>query len=520
MERLDLDLIRDIVYRLRNNQTERAIARDLRLARETVRRYHAIARQNGLLDDRTPLPDGDLLEQIVGPSGVHYSPASTVEPHRAEVKAMVDKKVETLTIHRRLVQQHGYTGSYSSVRRFVAHLQPAETHAVARIETAAGQQAQVDFGSVGRMRDPKTGKLHTAYVFVMTLCYSRHQYIEFVFEQNMPTWVACHRHAFESFGGVPSQIVLDNLKAAILKTDLEDPILAKPYRRMAQDYGFLIHPCRVRTPRHKGKVENGVHYVKRSFLAGEQFLDILDANERGRIWVREVAGARVHGTTHQPPLKRFHEEEKGALLPLPKNPCDLIESRRAKVHADCHLVHDGSYYSAPYAFVGRLLDVLVYSATVQIFDGTALLVTHQRATQPGQRMTHPAHYPPDKRIYLQRTPDFCKAEAAKVGPACLTVVEQMLADRPVDKLRAVQGIVGCIERFGAERLEAACSRALYFGEPQYRRIKTILNAGLDEEPLPNTKPPEPPKPNSSYTFARRADEFLGGLLVQIGAALR
>jgi transposase len=515
MERLDVDLIRDIVYRLRNSQTERAIARDLQLARETVRRYHAIARHNGLLDDRTPLPGGDLLEQLVGPSGVHYSPVSTVEPHRGVVQAMVDDKVETLTIHRRLVQRHGYTGSYSSVRRFVAHLRPAGTHAVVRIE-----QAQVDFGSVGRMRDPRTGKLRTAYVFVMTLCCSRHQYIEFVFEQSMPTWIACHRHAFESFGGVPKEVVLDNLKAAILKADLEDPALAKPYRRMAQDYGFLIHPCRVRTPQHKGKVENGVHYVKRSFLAGEQFRDIVDANERGRVWVREVAGARMHGTTRQPPLKRFQEEEQAALLPLPANPCDLIQSRRAKVHADCHLVHDGSYYSAPYAFVGKSLDVLVYSGTVQLFDGTSLLFTHPRATQPGQRQTHPGHYPPDKRLYLERTPDFCRTQAAQVGPACLAVVEHLLADRPVDKLRAVQGIVGYIQRVGPARLEAACARALFYGDPQYRRIKSILNAGLDEEPLPSSAPPEPIKPAGSFTFARRADEFVGGLLTQIGSVLR
>ena len=128
------------------------------------------------------------------------------------------------------------------------------------------------------MRDRKTGKLRQAYCFVMTLSCSRHQYVEFVFDQKMETWIGCHRRAFESFGGVPREVVVDNLKAAVIKASLDDPILSEPYRKMAHHYGFLIHPCRVGTPQHKGKVENGVHYVQRNFLAGQEFLDIDEAN--------------------------------------------------------------------------------------------------------------------------------------------------------------------------------------------------------------------------------------------------
>ena len=329
-------------------------------------------------------------------------------------------------------------------------------------------------------------------------------YAELVFDQKVSTWIACHRHAFEFWGGVPKRIVCDNLKAAVNKPLWHDLVLGEAYRRMAQYYGFLISPTRSRTPRHKGKVESGVHYFKRNFMAGQEFIDIDLGNTRVRRWLLDEAGARCHGTTHQAPLALFAAHEKAALLPLPTTPFVLCDVRQAKVHPDCHVVIDGSYYSVPYHYVGQRVDVYVEEQIVQIYEQQALLVTHPRAEHKGQRFTLISHYPAEMSAYLERTPARCRELAEQVGPATAQVVEELLADRPLDRLRSVQAILRLQDSVGPARLEAACARGLYYGDVRYRRIKEILNAALDREPLPDVDS-EPVA--AVHLFARPSAEF-------------
>lgn len=504
MERLRVQHILDIVYRLRRGQSERAIVRDTGYARNTVRAYHRLAEKHGFLDLYKPLPEPEVMLSLLGPIPAPPQSASTLEPYRSVVEALVKQDVEMMAIYQRLVGDHCYSGSYSSVRRFVAHLRPKDTRIVLRIETEPGKEAQVDFGGVGKMAEPHGGVTRPAYCFVMTLSHSRHQYVEFVFNQKISTWIACHRHAFESFGGVPASIVIDNLKAAILVAELTDPVLSEPYMRMARHYGTLIHPCRVRTPEHKGKVESGVHYVQRNFIAGRTFLDIDEANRKAERWVMETAGMRDHGTIHEQPLMRFRQVEQAALLPLPAEPFDLLAVREVKAHPDCHVRIDQSYYSVPFETVGKKLEAHVYERVVQIYDGTRLLVTHQKATKAGQRITRNEHYPKEKLIYLERTPDFCRDRAGRIGASCSAVVETLLSERPLDHLRGVQNIIGLSERYDCDRVEAACARALHFGDPRYRRIRDILKAGLDSEPIGDQLAKTEPK---SYAFARGSEEF-------------
>ncbi len=504
-----MNYLRDLIHRLRLGQSERAITADLGLARLTVRKYHARARAAGLLEAARPLPSEAELARLLGPAGAPPRTASTVEPYRAVVEELLAQGVEQMTIFDRLRKPHGYTGSYSSVRRFVAHLRPPEQRVTVRVQTGPGEEAQVDFGGAGTFVDPRAERPRAGYVFVMTLGFSRHQYAELVFDQKVSTWVACHRRAFEAFGGVPRRIVLDNLKAAVLVASLHDPVLGEPYRRLAQHYGFMISPTRPGTPEHKGKVENGVHFVKRSFLAGQQFADIRQANAALRQWVRERAGTREHGTTHQSPLALFEAQERQALGPLPTEPFELVETKRVKVHPDCHIVLNGSYYSVPHVHVGAHLDAFVYERVVQLFAGTTLVATHPRCTRPGQWQTRLQHYPPHKAAYLERTPAVCRTLAGRIGPATTQVVEHLLAERPLDRLRSVQAILRLEESVGPERLEAACRRAWYYGDPRYRRIKDVLNAALDREPLPAAPGPAHAAPlqGHAYAFARQAAEF-------------
>ncbi len=505
MERLSVHLIVDIVYRLRAGQSVRAICRDLGHSRGTVRRYRNLAKKRGYLDPARPLPEpGEVLAQLEPTGSPPSSNVSSVEPYREVVQGLLTQGVEMVAMHQRLCRHHGYTGSYSSVRRFVHHLRPRGKEVVVRLERPPGQCAQVDFGGAGKLRDPASGRLRQAYCFVMTLAYSRHQYVEFVFDQKMETWIGCHQRAFESFGGVPRELVIDNLKAAVLRAALEDQKLAEPYRKLAQHYGALVHPCRPRAPQHKGIAENGVHYVQRNLLAVEQPADLDQANRAARVWVMEVAGVREHGTTHVPPLRRFYEEEQAVLLPLPEEPFSLREVRGAKVHRDCHVQVDGSYYSAPFICVGRKLDAYVYQHTVQLYDGVTLLVTHPRARRPGERHTKLEHYPEEKSYYLVHTREYCQAQAERIGPHCGQVVAQLLEERPLDRLRSVQGLLGLARRYSPARLEAACARALHYGDASYRRLKRILEAGLDQVPLD----PGPLQPELRlYEYARQAVEF-------------
>src|SRR5664279_73846 len=281
---------------------------------------------------------------------------------------------------------------------------------------------QVDFGSVGQLYDPVTRRIRTAYVFVATLCYSRHQYAELVFDQKVVTWIALHKRAFEYFGGIPKRVIPDNLKAAVLQALVHDPILGDAYRRMALHYGFLISPTIPHTPRHKGKVENGVHYVKRNFFAGQEFVDIQIANAHLRDWILNTAGVRKHGTTSEAPLRLFHETEEACLQLLPVQPFQLMDIHMVKVHPDCHVVINRSFYSVPFGYVGQELAAHVSGNFVEIYNGQDLVTTPPRSTRAGQWQTRMEDYPPAKAAYLIRTPLYCKNLATKIGPSTLNVV--------------------------------------------------------------------------------------------------
>ena len=504
MERIHMNHLRELIYRLRAGESQRRIARDLDMSRTTVSKYHQWAEAQGYLDKARSLPEDATLAAALGAPAPRPRAASSVEPYRKVVQAWVEQGVEMMAIWQHLQDDYQYLGSYSSVRRFVNKLRGVEPEVFVRVHTAPGEEAQVDFGSVGQLYDPRSDRLRRAYVFVATLCYSRHQYAEFVFDQKTATWISLHRRAFESWGGVPERIVPDNLKAAVIKVLIHDPVLGEAYRRMAQHYGFVVSPTRARTPRHKGKVENGVRYIKRNFMAGREFLDIHVANQHLRTWVKERAGTRTHGTTHQAPLHLFHAHEQAALLALPEEPFTLREVKPVTVHPDCHVRIDKSYYSVPYAYVGQKLDAYVSEQIIEIYRGLELVATHERSLEPGKWHTRTEHYPKHKAAYLERTPAYCRREAARLGPATHQVVDALLSDRPLYRLRSVQAILRLEETVGAERLEAACARALHFGDHSYRRIKAILNAALDREPLPETAPEAP---DQKHVFARSGDEF-------------
>lgn len=503
--------VREMVRRFKIGQGDRQVARELGLNRRTVKGYRRFAQAEGWLA-REALPSvAEIAErQTALATQAIFGPQSSVEPHRATVLELRARGVEVMALWQILKDAHGYTGSYSSVLRFLRRLEPASPEGFVRVEVPPGEEAQVDFGYAGLFLDPATGTKRKAWCFVMTLSFSRHQYVELAFDQKVPTWLACHVHAFEWFSGVPGRLVVDNLKAAITRACFHDPEVQRAYRELAEHYGFTVSPCRPETPEHKGKVESGVHYVKRNALAGREFPDIHAANEYLRHWILTRAGTRNHGTTHEPPLGRFATVEKAALKPLPEVRYELSVWKEVKLHPDCHVVFEQAYYSAPHRLIGQLLLVRGTRDAVEVYFNHERVATHRRARRAGERLSNLDHYPPRKIAGLLATPVDLRERAAHVGPATAQLIGRLLDERPVDRLRAAQGILHLVSRYGPARLEAACRRALAFGEASYRTVAAILKRGLESTPLPPEATSPGPVPTTAV-FARPVHEIAQGI---------
>ncbi len=504
--RLKLMEIREMVRHIREGRSDRQIGKDLEVDRRTVKRYRQWAQEQGLLEGN--LPDHESLLKILDltmPDKVPPQNSSKADPYRMRIKELLKEKVKVSAIFDRLKEQ-GYQGSYASVLRLARQLEPKLVEAYTRKECQPGEEAEVDFGYVGMLQDDE-GNLRKAWAFVIVLGWSRYAYVEFVFDQKVETWLRCHRNALEFFGGVPGRLVIDNLKSGITQAIWDDPQVQMGYRECAEHYGFLILPCRPATPEHKGKVEGGVGYVQGRFMGGKAPMSLKQANRDVRKWCQEEAGMRIHGTTKEQPRRQFDDVEKKRLKPLPETAYDLAIWKKAKLHHDCHIVFEGSYYSAPFRMVGQSLWVCAGTRQVRLFNEKyELVATHERANKPGTRQTHRDHYPPEKLPGLERTREGCLELAATLGPAVRQTVEQILADPVLDRIHQAGRLLRLNEKYGNQRLNDACQRALNYADPAYKTVKGILKQNLEQEDQPiSVQIPV------ARTFSRQLEELVGTL---------
>lgn len=496
---------RQVLVRLRAGDSVREIARSGLMGRDKLGELRAVADQRGWLHADAELPSDEAIAAAVAPSRRASSTVSSVEPHRAVVKAWFASGVQGRAIHAALKREHAYSGSYSAVVRMLNQLRgeiPPEV--TVRLSFAPGEAAQVDFGAGPVLLHPD-GKTRRTWAFVMTLAHSRHQYVEFVWDQSSATWLGCHRRAFEWFDGVPERVIIDNAKCAIVKACSHDPLVQRAYAECAEGYGFKIDACPPHDPQKKGIVESGVKYLKGNFLPTRTFRDIADLNAQAKTWVMTEAGTRVHGTTREQPLA-LYALERPLLRRLPGVAPDLGTWHRVVLHRDCHVQHDRAFYSAPYALVGKTLWLRATDTVVTVHEDYRHLVTHLRALRPGQRVTVAGHLPPEARHFFERDRRWCDTQARAIGPHCTELVARLLGDRIALRLRAAQAVLGMGKRYGNTRLEAACERALAHGSPHYRTVKTILATGADKQPLVEAQTP------AAYTrarFTRSAADLFG-----------
>jgi transposase len=487
--RFEMHQYRHILVRMRLGETDRQIARAGLMGRPKAAAVRRQAQIQGWLDPAWPLPDDDVLAQTFDLSNPRSQSLSHVLPFEREVRQWHGQGIQGTTIHEALVRKHGFTGSYSSVRRFLQALQLAEPEVTTVLDFEPGDCAQVDFGRGPRIVDVRTGEIIDTWIFTMVLAWSRHLYAELVTDQSVPTWLGCHRRAFEFFGGVPSRLVIDNLKAAIARACYHDPAVQRAYAELAEGYGFRLAPLPVRQPQMKGRIEAGVKYVKRRFVPLRDFRDMADGNAQLKAWLLGPAGNRIHGTTQERPLTRFAEVERFLLKPLPPRPVELAEWAKVKVHGDCHVQFAKCRYSVPYRLVRQRLWLRAAETNVRVYRDHELVAIHPRRSKPGSRSTLDEHLPPEALAYKMQDPQWCLKQAQAVGPHCYLLVDTLFAHRVLDNLRAAQGVVRLGKTYGHQRLEAACARALAFDSALYRTVKTILEKGADQEPLPTRNAP-------------------------------
>ena len=493
--RIDMHRLQEVIRLHRLGRSGRAIARQLRIGRNTVGAYLDAVSEAGLLEGSADeLPAVDVLRAVAEehvPSREPPQQVSTAETWREVISGLREKGAGPKAIHDWLrLHGQGYEGSLSSIKRMCRRLDrergPRATDVAIPVDTAPGEIAQVDFAYVGKRYDPARGVLRKSWLFVMTLGFSRRMYCDIVFDQKVETWLELHIAAFEFLGGVPRVIVPDNLKAAVVRAAFavdDDAAIHRSYRELAQYYGFQIDPTPPRAPEKKGKVERSVRYVKGNFFATWDSVDI-DEDRRGLWrWNEEIADRREHGTTGRQPIELFEELERDALVALPTKRWERVVWKKATLHRDSHVQIDGAFYSAPWRFLHEALWVRCTPMVVAIHHGDEHLWTHLRVPR-GQRNTIDAHLPEHRRDLRHRSRAYWIERAKAIGREVEDLAGEIFgSDDVLLKLRKVQAVVTHLESFPRKRACAAARHALHFGCTDYKSIKNILRKGIDLEPL-------------------------------------
>lgn len=316
--------------------------------------------------------------------------SSKLDPHKANIVSWLEKHpYSAQQIFQRLCDEHSYTGGYTIVKTYVRRVRPRAEKAFLSLAFAPGQSAQVDWGHCGTVAVGNTRRALS--VFVMVLSHSRHMYIEFTLSQKQEHFLACHAHAFEYFGGVPESVMIDNLKTGVLEHKRgEAPRWNPRYEDFARDYGFEIVACNPRSPQEKGRVENGVGYVKKNFLAGRDFKDFYHIASAASRWLEFTANERIHRVTGEKP-RVLWEKERLQLQELPVNAPSAAMRLRLRATSTFRLCIEANRYSVPAQYAGHYLDVDLSSERIEVFHEGELVAKHRRDYGRGGDFEHPDH---------------------------------------------------------------------------------------------------------------------------------
>jgi transposase len=500
--------IREVLRAWLSGTGLRRVAEQAGVDRKTARRYVEAAVAAGLTRDggMTQLSD-ELLGLVaqavrpVRPDG-HGLAWRDLEGCQEQIQAQVRQGLSVVKIGV-LLERRGVVVPYRTLHRFcVERCGFGRTAATVRVaDGEPGAECQIDFGYLGLLADPVTGRQRKVHALIFTACYSRHMFVWLSFTQTLAAFIAGCEAAWAFFGGVFKVVVPDNASAIVADADAVNPRFTAGWLDYAQHCGFATDAARVRSPKDKPKVERNVQYVRGNFFAGEDFCGLADAQTRVMAWCRGIAGMRIHGTTCARPAEVFAECEAGALLPLPAA-YDVPVFGSVKVHRDFHVEVARSLYSAPKEYLGCRLDARADSALVKLFHRGALVKTHPRQ-EPGRRVTDPADLPEHKSTYAMRDVASLARTAARHGDAIGVYADRLLdTDLPWTKMRQVYRLLGLVRRYGPGPVDTACQRALDLDVVNVTKIASML-----EKATENTPAPPPPAIAAAARFARDPAEY-------------
>jgi transposase len=473
----------------------RAVGIAVGLPRTTVRHYLDRAGEAGL---SWPLPDGlddrELEERLFGP---RPAPAPAIlrrpEPDWASVHRDLRRPHVTLMLlwteyRERCPDGFGYSWFAERYRAYAGRLD-----VVLRQEHRAGEKLFIDFpGDTIPIVDRATGEITRAELFVAVLGASSYTYAEAIPSQALPHWIGAHVRCFAHLGGTPAILVPDNLRSAVTKADRYEADLNRTYEELASHYRCAVIPARPYKPRDKAKVEAGVLVAERWILAAlrnRTFYSLAEANIAiaGRVaWLNDRPFRKLDGSR----ASLFREIDRPALRQLPERPYEYGIWRRAKVSIDYHVELERHYYSVPYQLVGEVCDARLSATSVELFVRGRRIASHPRSAERFKASTIAAHMPEAHRRHLEWTPGRLISWGEQAGPSTGRLVAELMARRPHPEqgYRSCLGILRLGRRYGDERLEAACARALAIDAPTYRSVDSILKHGLDRGPLPAASP--------------------------------
>jgi len=413
-------------------------------------------------------PDSGVISAPpIAPSQISAGARSACEPFREEIESALSKGRNAKAIWQDLVDTRGFSGSYQSVKRFIRNFRgKSSPEACAVIETAPGEELQVDYGSGPLVRDADSGKYRRTRLFVLTLGYSRKAVRLLTFRSSSQVWCELHEIAFRRLGGVTRVVVLDNLREGVLKPDIYDPTLNPLYRDMLSHYGSVALPCRVGDPDRKGKVESGVGHAKKTPLKGQRFESLEEAQAYLDHWEERWADTRIHGTTKRQVAAMF-AEEKPALLPLPIEPFRYYQYGKRKVNLDGCVEIDAAYYSAPPGWIGQEVPVQWDDRQVRLLHPQTgqLLREHLPQLRGKHRIPEedrPKRTPPEIQHLLLRA----GRAGRQIGLACQTMYEE----GGQEAVRRIQGMLSLAKKHGPAVVDEACILALEAGAVNHYRF--------------------------------------------------
>ena len=386
--------------------------------------------------------------------------------------------------------------------------------ATMRINRKPGERVETDWaGQTASIRDSVTGDSIAVYIFVAVLPSSQFTYVEAFATQNLESWITAHIHAFAYFGGVPRMVVPDNLKTGVDKAEWYTPVINRTYHEMAEHYGTAIVPARVRKPKDKPSVESTVGNISTWITAALRSQTYFSVNELNGDIAKKLTDYNERPFQKRPGSRKsvFFEEERNLLLPLPTTTYEIATWKKATVAFNYHVCVDSQYYSVPHEYIRYQVDIRVTSRMVEVFYSGVRVASHPRLTgYHGQYRTVDEHMPPKHRKSSEWNNERFISWAQTMGPNTAEVIRSVLAGCKVEQqgYRTCMGILKMSDKYGVERLEAACARALgYTPHPTYRNIAAILKSGQDK--ISSSKTLKNDAHSERHSFVRGA-KYYGG----------